>query len=304
MSASACRIPTEAAELWMMAVNRVATTRPSRGFCSPARIAVNSGICASGLTASLITTMPYMSMVKPTSTVPMLFCLSFLPTIIITTPMMARMGEKFSGFSIFSHILPLWMPERERIHAVSVVPILAPKMTYSVWPNFIMPELTRPTSITVTAEEDCTAMVMAAPSSILTSGLAVIVFSSCSSFPPAIFSRLLDMTLMPNRKKARPSTSRSSAKISMFLSPPGFARPFFQPRIQAHFTSFGRRLSSQFPAKYSFSGSLCSCINKGQTRRPALIFFAEYSAGTMALRLPAALPCPAAFCHKIGPQRK
>ena len=34
---------------------------------------------------------------------------------------------------------------------------------------------------TVTAEEDCTAMVMAAPSSRLTQGLAVIVFSSCSS---------------------------------------------------------------------------------------------------------------------------
>ena len=117
------------------------------------------------------------------------------------------------------------MPERERIHAVSVVPIFAPKMTYSVWPNFMIPELTRPTSITVTAEEDCTAMVMAAPSSRLTQGLAVIVFSSCSSLPPAIFSRLLDITFIPNRKKARPSTSRRSAKISMSFSPPGIHPP-------------------------------------------------------------------------------
>ena len=51
--------------------------------------------------------MPYISTVKPTSTVPMLFFLSFLHTIIITTPMMAKMGEKFSGFSIFSHTFPL-----------------------------------------------------------------------------------------------------------------------------------------------------------------------------------------------------
>ena len=97
----------EAAELWITAVNRVATTRPSNGLRSPARIAENSGISASGLTASLITTMPYISTVKPTSTVPMLFFLSFLHTIIITTPMMAKMGEKFSGFSIFSHTFPL-----------------------------------------------------------------------------------------------------------------------------------------------------------------------------------------------------
>ena len=72
------------------------------------------------------------------------------------------------------------MPERERIHAVSVVPIFAPKMTYSVWPNFMIPELTRPTSITVTAEEDCTAMVMAAPSSRLMS-MAVDTVRSTSS---------------------------------------------------------------------------------------------------------------------------
>ena len=79
----------------------------------------------------------------------------------------------------------------------------------------MIPELTRPTSITVTAEEDCTAMVMAAPSSILTHGLAVIVFSSCSSLPPAIFSRLLDITFMPNRKNASPSIRRRNAKISI-----------------------------------------------------------------------------------------
>ena len=113
----------------MTAVNTVATTTPSSGLRSPARTAENSGISARGLTASLMTTIPYIRMVKPTSTVPMLFFLSLLQTIIMTTPMMARMGEKFSGLSIFSQTLPLWMPERERIQAVRVVPILAPKMT-------------------------------------------------------------------------------------------------------------------------------------------------------------------------------
>ena len=59
------------------------------------------------------------------------------------------------------------------------------------------PELTSPTSMTVTAEEDWMATVMPVPSSRLLNGLEVMRFKMRSSLPPAIFSRLFDMVVMP-----------------------------------------------------------------------------------------------------------
>ena len=56
------------------------------------------------------------------------------------------------------------MPERLKIHAVTVVPMFEPMMTPMVCPSSMMPELTRPTSMTVIAEEDWIAMVMPMPS--------------------------------------------------------------------------------------------------------------------------------------------
>lgn len=84
----------------------------------------------------------------------MLFLRSLLLIISMITPMNATMGEKFSGLSICRNTLLLSIPDRLRIHAVSVVPMLAPKITLMVWPNSMIPELTRPTSITVVADED------------------------------------------------------------------------------------------------------------------------------------------------------
>ena len=45
------------------------------------------------------------------------------------------------------------MPERLKIQAVIVVPMLEPIITPIACVSFIMPELTSPTSITVTADE-------------------------------------------------------------------------------------------------------------------------------------------------------
>ena len=82
-----------------------------------------------------------------------------------------------------------------------------------------MPELTRPTSITVTAEDDWTAMVMTAPRARLSRGLAVILRSISSSLPPAIFSRLDDMTFMPYRKKVKPPIMEIKLKMLMKRTP-------------------------------------------------------------------------------------
>ena len=146
----------------------------------------------------------------------MLFFRSLLESMTIKMPMRAIIGEKFSGFSILIQILSLWMPERLKIQEVSVVPILAPKITLRVWENSMIPELTRPTSITVTADEDWTAMVITAPRIMLITGLDVIFFSRCSSLPPAIFSRLPDITFMPNRKNARPPIRVMNEKIVIY----------------------------------------------------------------------------------------
>ena len=114
-----------------------------------------------------------------------------------TTPIRASRGEKFSGLSMLTSTFSLSIPVRERIHAVMVVPMLEPMITPMVWPISMTPEFTRPTSITVMAEEDWMAMVMPAPRRRLLKGLEVMRFSRRSSLPPAIFSRLLDMVVMP-----------------------------------------------------------------------------------------------------------
>lgn len=54
-------------------------------------------------------------------------------------------GEKFSGFKSWMNTLSLVMPERLRIHAVTVVPMFDPMMTPTDWPSSMMPEFTRPT---------------------------------------------------------------------------------------------------------------------------------------------------------------
>ena len=194
---SAWSIPTEAEELWMMAVTTVPTARPTRGWLNLVMSWAKAGESARGLMASLIRSMPKMRTAKPTRTAPTLRFLSFLQAMVMMTPTMAKMREKFLGFSICIHTASLSMPARLKIHAVMVVPMLAPKMTWRVWEKSMMPELTRPTIMTVVAEEDWMAMVMMVPRARLTKGLAVIFFSKSSSLPPAIFSRLPDMTFMP-----------------------------------------------------------------------------------------------------------
>ena len=111
-------------------------------------------------------------------------------------PINATIGAKFSGLS--SEIQPSpCKPDREKIHGVRVVPMFEPMMTPMVCPRVIMPELTRPTSITVMAEEDWMAMVMIMPSAIATKRLEVIFFSERSKEPPASLLRPEDRTFMP-----------------------------------------------------------------------------------------------------------
>ena len=81
-------------------------------------------------------------------------CFSFLEAIWIATPAMAKTGEKEVGFNN-SNIMPVpLISAKLRIHAVIVVPTFAPKITPTALDKLIIPELTKPTTITVVAEED------------------------------------------------------------------------------------------------------------------------------------------------------
>ena len=124
------------------------------GLSNAIRMFWNWGISASGETESDINVMPYIRTEKPQRIVPMSFFFCSLQPIIMMTPMIATIGAKFCGFSMDTKMLSEEMPFRERIQAVSVVPISDPMITFTVEANSIIPELTRPTSMTVRAEDD------------------------------------------------------------------------------------------------------------------------------------------------------
>ncbi len=117
-------------------------------------IPVNAGSCARGFTAALMVSMPNISTAKPMRMDATDWRFSFFENRSMATPMMARTGEKEVGFRSLTRKEELSMPVRLRIQDVIVVPTLAPIMTPTACSNLIMPELTKPTTITVVADED------------------------------------------------------------------------------------------------------------------------------------------------------
>ena len=146
---------------------------------------------------------PVMRTENPTRMHPISFLLFFLDIIIMMIPMRARSGEKASGFSILRMKLitpptPVsFTSPRQSIHAVNVVPMFEPKQTPIVCSSVIMPEFTKPTIITVTAEDDWTAMVTPIPNRIALNMFEVIFWRATSSLPPVSFSSPVDITFSP-----------------------------------------------------------------------------------------------------------
>ena len=112
-------------------------------------------------------------------------------------PIKASAGAKDSGFSSRSSNWSPLTPIRLISQAVTVVPIFDPMMTPTVLAIRIRPELTRPTSITVTAEELCTAMVTTQPKTRPAKRFFVMLWIMRSIREPAIFFRLSDIWFMP-----------------------------------------------------------------------------------------------------------
>ena len=130
--------------------------------------------------------------------------------------MSARTGVKELGLSSRSQTLELSMPPRLRSHAVTVVPTFAPMMTLMACRSVISPELTKPTTMTVVADELWMMAVTPRPVRKPTSGLPVIWSSSERSLLPARRSSAEPIRLMPNRNSDKPPSIVRKSKISIF----------------------------------------------------------------------------------------
>ena len=97
--------------------------------------------------------MPNMSVANPRKIVPVSFVFVFFDDMRRMTPKSASTGTKDEGLSRLIQILSPLIPVRLRIQPVTVVPIFAPIMTFVACFNVIIPELTKPTTMTVVADE-------------------------------------------------------------------------------------------------------------------------------------------------------
>ena len=138
----------------MIAVSIVPARIPATGLENFRRRPVNSGTSARGFTAPLILSIPNISTAKPSIIVPMSFLRELFVNVSNIIPTIARIGEKELGFNRLIKKLLLSIPVRLKIQDVIVVPILAPIMIPTACVSFMIPEFTKPTTITVVADED------------------------------------------------------------------------------------------------------------------------------------------------------
>ena len=129
------------------------------------------------------------------------------------------MGVKELGLSNRTHSASLLIPLRLNIQAVTVVPTFAPMMTLIACFRVMSPELTKPTTMTVVADELCMIAVMPSPVKKPVIFVLVIFDSRLLSFPPALFSRACPITLMPNRNRQSPPTISRILNMSTRFSP-------------------------------------------------------------------------------------
>ena len=81
MTASACRIPTEAELDWMMPVSTAPASTPSTGFLKAMKSCAKAGTSFRPATAPLMVSIPNISVAKPSRIMPVSFFLPFLQNI-------------------------------------------------------------------------------------------------------------------------------------------------------------------------------------------------------------------------------
>ena len=113
----------------MTAVMSAPARMPRRGSWNAVIRLGKVSVFVSGLTASLIRFIPYISNAKPTRIRPIFFGFGFFAVMRKITPTSANAREKFSGLRKLIHTAEPSIPEKQRSHAVTVVPIFAPIIT-------------------------------------------------------------------------------------------------------------------------------------------------------------------------------
>ena len=160
----------------------------------------------------LIISIPIIMTEKPTTIVPIDLCFSPFANIRNTTPPIARKGVNDDGFRSCSQKEP---PSEFKLssHAVAVVPRFAPIITPADCVTVMIPEFTRPTTITVVTD-DCTKTDRIVPNAHPAKRFAVILSMTPLSFPPASCVSVSLITFIPNMKSESPlSIPVTNAKI-------------------------------------------------------------------------------------------
>ena len=88
-------------------------------------------------------------------------------------------------------------PPRQISQPVILVPTTAPMITESACRSFIIMEFTKPTAITLVADEDWITAVTPVPSKMPLSGVPESLYRISSSLLPATFFRLLPISDIP-----------------------------------------------------------------------------------------------------------
>jgi hypothetical protein len=130
-------------------------------------------------------------------------------------PISAVIIAIFSGLNSNKKPASSLIPTKESSQLVRVVPIFEPNIMPIACRNDIRPEFAKPTSITVTAVEDCSATVSPAPNIMLFIRFEVNRLNELSSFLLAIFSNPSDIRFIPNKKNAMPPSRVNTSKKSI-----------------------------------------------------------------------------------------
>ena len=166
---------------------------------------------------------PNIRVAKPKNIMPVSFFLLSLDAICRMIPIRAKIGVKEDGFRSLIKKLSPEIPPKLKIHAVTVVPTFAPMITLIACFKVMSPEFTKPTTMTVVAEELWITAVTATPVRIPAT-LPVVSFPKTSfKLFPARLSSACPIRFMPNKNRLNPPIIVSKSKKSIC-----FIHPFFE----------------------------------------------------------------------------
>ena len=153
VDASACKMPTAAEALCKMAV-KIRPKRMPRMGCDSCTIRFRkNGLERSGATASLMALMPNIKTAKPMRISPTCWRVFSLESIRRQMPTTEMTPVSVAVENSSSQPLPESV-DRQMTQPVMLVPTMAPMTMLIDWRTCIMPELTKPTTMTDVADDD------------------------------------------------------------------------------------------------------------------------------------------------------